>query len=271
MDVGTFTWISSAATHIGKVRKLNEDAFLDEGAKGLWAVADGMGGHHAGDVASRLVVEQLSQVTCEGGLKDRADACVRHLNRANSELYAAGRGDSSRMMGSTVVVMLADAAQVAVLWAGDSRLYRLRGGTLEQVTRDHSQVEAMVSAGLLEPEQAANHPQANAITRAVGVAPELELDSVWLDADDDDTYLLCSDGLSHYLDERTLRALLGGGVPQEVAKALLDTALTHPARDNITCVVVHAHASGTATRTRLNPVHLAVNDVDDDPTVLNDS
>src|SRR5262249_52447926 len=153
----------------------NEDALLCRPEIGVWAVADGMGGHAAGDVASGLIVKHLRNVTAGPGITVLQRSVVEALGRANNEIYAMS-GENGRTMGSTVVALVVAKEGFSSLWAGDSRAYLLRRGELRPLTRDHSLVQQLVDSGDLTPEAALNHPNANIITRAVGHVPKLEVE-----------------------------------------------------------------------------------------------
>src|SRR5262249_44800641 len=158
-----FVLSSAAATHVGAVRQRNEDAALDRGEIGLWAVADGMGGHAGGEVASQCVVESLQAIAPPTDPGTFLAEVRARLTEAIAKLLdeSARRGRS--VIGSTVVVLLAHGAFFAVLWAGDSRVYRLRNGALQQLTRDHSQIWELIEAGILDPATAEKHAAANVI------------------------------------------------------------------------------------------------------------
>lgn len=235
-------WASAACTHTGFVRRINEDAFLALPERGLWAVADGMGGHSAGDYASGLIVEALSDV----GEHDDPDAFLddveRRLVEVNRRVYERSI-DTERTIGSTVAAVLAFKRHAVCLWAGDSRVYRAHGGELEQLTRDHSQVEDLVAAGTLTPDEAAAHPMANVITRAVGGARQLRLEARLVEVDDGDRLMVCSDGLYKDLTTDEIVALLCDGAPDEACQALTDRALLRGGGDNITVVVIDFRAA----------------------------
>jgi serine/threonine-protein phosphatase Stp1 len=230
-------WTASAASHPGTVRTRNEDAFIDRGDIGLWAVADGAGGHEAGDVASAAVVAALAAIPT-GLTAGEVLAQVRlKLGEAHSDLQRRARSRSSGSPGpaTTVVALLVQGDHFACLWAGDSRAYLMRGGTLSQVTRDHSLVQEMVDAGMLAPGEAESHAQANVITRAIGSQEPLQLDKVSGRLQADDKLLLCTDGLFKALPEAEIAAHLAvGGKPG----SLLECALNAKARDNVTFLVV---------------------------------
>lgn len=234
-----FAITSASGTHVGGVRKHNEDACLDRPDVGIWVVADGMGGHQAGDVASRLIVESLASVPLPRDAGSFIAEVRARLKDVNQRLLdeARSRG-ADAVIGSTVVVLLTFAGFFACLWAGDSRLYRLRNGALQQLTRDHSQVQEMVDAGMLTPEAAERHPYANVITRAVGTSPELELDKLTDRLAADDVYLLCSDGLSKMVGDDEIAAILGRTPLAAAPQSLIEAALAHGGKDNVTAVTV---------------------------------
>jgi protein phosphatase len=263
-------WISAGRTHVGKVRKLNEDALLQRPDRGLWAVADGMGGHEAGDYASASLVAALGGIRDGLDLADLVAEARQQLERINTELVSAGRKRRSRIIGSTIVVMLSEGREAVVLWAGDSRLYRFRRRRLELVTEDHSRIQELIASGKLDPLQAEQHPEANIITRAVGVSEALELAVERFPIRDGDTFLLCSDGLSRYVGESDIVAALGAPSCQHACDRLIDAVLETPARDNVSVVVARATNDDSQLRTRLNP-HPVVEDPtepDGAPTTL---
>ncbi len=234
-----YGFASAAATHVGAVRKHNEDACLDRGEIGLWAVADGMGGHEAGDVASRMIVETLDTIAAPADAGSFLAEVRNALGQINERLLTeASRRGPDTIIGSTVVVLLAHGSHFACLWAGDSRLYRFRGGVLEQVSRDHSQVQELIDAGTVTEEEAERHPLANIITRAVGTQPELTLDKVSDRLAVNDVFLLCSDGLTKMVPETEIAAVLEVEPITRVPEALIALALAHGGKDNVTVVAV---------------------------------
>lgn len=236
------TWrlISHAATHAGAVRPRNEDALLDRPEIGLWVVADGAGGHGAGDVASAAIVEAMRAVPPGLSAAELLAQVRLRLTAVHQDLQeeAAQRGPG-RILASTVVVMLARGDHFAMLWAGDSRAYLLRGGTLTRVTRDHSLVQELVDQGALREEEAESHPQANVITRAIGAQGELELDKVSGRIAEGDRFLLCTDGLFKTMSEQEMAAMLGAGVD---AQAIVMEAVGRGARDNVSAIGVDCRA-----------------------------
>ncbi|BCQ61110.1 hypothetical protein PBOI14_28600 [Pseudomonas sp. Boi14] len=166
-------WRSAARTDPGKVRARNEDAFLDCPEQGLWVVADGMGGHQGGDIASQLIVASLAELPLEGGFEARLDSlrqCLHWLNRRLGQELTVSAGRRDSIMGSTVVALLLQGDRGACVWAGDSRCYLWREQRLYQLSRDHSLMQKLIDEQQMSVEQARSHPAANALTRAVGPA-----------------------------------------------------------------------------------------------------
>ena len=234
---GAFRYVVGSATHPGLVRKENEDGLALHPGGALWAVADGMGGHANGRWAAAQVVDELSQAALDGSLDADCDAIADALAEANARIIAAATA-SGATCGATVVALRIAGGRYACLWAGDSRIYRLRGGEFRQLTRDHSHVEQLVDAGIITPEQAVNHPLANVITRAVGVAPDLALDVVEDTVSPRDSFLLCSDGLNKCLSDDEIAAIAGTHPPSEACDALLAATLQRGAPDNVSVIVV---------------------------------
>ncbi len=241
MSMPMSSLISSSATHTGVVRKVNEDSFISRDDIGLWAVADGMGGHQAGDVASQLVTKSLGAVSFSPDIGELLRATRTALQSANSELISMdGQYDANRVPGSTVVVLLIHGNEAAVVWAGDSRIYRLRHGQTEQITRDHSHVQELVDQHLISPEEAESHPMANVITRAIGIEEPLDLDVLHLDFLEGDQFLLCSDGLSRLLSMAEIQNLMQTTSLEESVQTMIHTALLRGAPDNVTVISVQS-------------------------------
>jgi len=228
--------ISWALTDAGPVRKHNEDNFISRPDLGLWAVADGVGGQFGGEIASGMIVHELSLLPQRLAPGRLGVEVRRALARVHDGLRAEAVARGVQGFASTFVALLIQGNQYECLWAGDSRAYVLRGGALTGISRDHSFVQALVDAGHLAPDQAEAHPHANVITRAVGTdEPVLELEAVTGAALPGDRFLLCSDGLTKTLAEAEIAGLLSTGSP---AEALMGAALGARARDNVTVVVI---------------------------------
>jgi protein phosphatase len=248
-----FRWVSSTRSDAGRVREINEDACLAQPERGCWAVADGMGGHAVGDLASRLVIDELSRIAPSNSIgRLLADARASLLS-ANRQLREEAARRQVQRIGSTVVVLLASDCYCGYLWAGDSRLYLYRHGQLSQLTRDHSQIEALKAAGYLTDEEALHHPAQHTITRAVGATDQLDLDENTLAVADGDTFLLCSDGLSNQVAETEMASALATVDCRHACEVLVDLALARGGRDNITAVVAHAEDTEASDKTLLNP------------------
>lgn len=244
-------WTSCAASHVGLIRTVNEDAYLSRPDHGLWAVADGMGGHHAGDVASNSIITALKDITPDEHLSQFITQTEDRILGVNQRLrQMADEHRDNRTIGSTVIALLSCNYYCALLWAGDSRAYLLRDGVLTQLTRDHSQVEELVQRGLLLPEQAEMHPAANIITRAVGASYDLFVDVDLLKAVPGDTFLLCSDGLYKHVTDNDLTEMLAKPDIREISNSLIDLTLERGAYDNVTVVVTRydsdAHPANTS-------------------------
>jgi len=224
----------------GKVRKVNQDACHDLPELGLWIVADGMGGHQAGEVASRIIIEHCQQTNEPHDLNSFIADVQNRLLQANRSLrQIASEQYNNATIGSTVVALLAYGTQCAYLWVGDSRIYRLRETKLEQMTRDHSMAEQYIEQGVMSVEEAHHSNIANALTRAVGGVDEMEIDLKVDEIQADDIFLLCSDGLYREVSEAEMTQLMSRGDDCfTMTKNLLDSALNNGARDNVTVTVV---------------------------------
>ncbi|HTK57724.1 MAG TPA: PP2C family serine/threonine-protein phosphatase [Sphingomicrobium sp.] len=218
---------------------MNEDSLLVRTERGLWAVADGMGGHEAGDVASAKVTEALLGLPIVYGLDALVDSAIAALQSVNRDLIElAGSTDVERSIGSTVVGLAMAGNRYTCFWAGDSRAYLLRAGQVSQLSRDHSLVQSLMDAGMLSPAEAVDHPNANIITRAVGVAPDLQVETVGGEIFVGDQFVLASDGVTRLIDDQELAEELGTGTMEEAADRLIEMVLARGAPDNATLVIV---------------------------------
>ena len=228
----------SAKTHVGLKRKVNEDAVLALPDRNIWVVSDGMGGHDAGDYASQLVADSVA--TIPGGLDptERMHALRQAIQSAHAmilqEAEARGRG----VIGATVASLMLANGHFVGIWAGDSRIYRLREGLVDMLTTDHSAVAELVLAGQLTWDEAELHPHSNAITRAVGVGDDLELDKIRGETQPGDRFLICSDGLTKYATFSILQDMLGRLPIETVSDSLIQLALDGGGADNISVIVV---------------------------------
>jgi protein phosphatase len=252
-DYAQLRWTSAARTDTGLVRSNNEDMILNRPERRMWAVADGMGGHAYGEVASRMTVDALDALPASEGLQQAAAQARVCLLGVNNALLAEAAARDVAVIGTTLVLLLACGRSATCIWAGDSRIYLCRGGSLHQLTRDHNQFEELQTKNHLSPEDALSFPGANMITRALGAADTLELDEVQVQASDGDIFLLCSDGLSNAVSAEEMFRALSTGDCVQAADALIQLALAAGGRDNISVVVVR------------------VDDVEPDQTVMNPS
>lgn len=230
---------SAARTHQGCVRDHNEDSHVERDGAGLWAVADGMGGHEGGDWASARIVEALGGIAPATDLDAARTAAREAIAEANAAILAEAR-ERGKQMGSTVVALLVADVRYALLWAGDSRAYLLRDGDFTQLSRDHSQVQEMVARGILTPEQAAGHPMGHILSRAVGVQQQVAIDEIEGEVRPGDVFLLCSDGLHGVVEESEIAARLGRAAPGEALDQLIELALAKGAPDNVTAIAIWA-------------------------------
>jgi serine/threonine protein phosphatase PrpC len=224
-----------AATSVGRVRQVNEDSYL--AVPPLFVVADGMGGHGSGDLASRIAIEDMK--ACVPLRPLFAEAVLTALEHANRHIIER---DEANRMGTTATGLAAletaGGDHLMVFNVGDSRVYRLSGDRLEQLTVDHSEVQELVLAGVITREQARTHPRRNVVTRALGSDTGLLPDHWLLPATGGDRYLVCSDGLFSELPDEVIRPLLAAGPPQQAAEALVSAANEAGGRDNVTVIVV---------------------------------
>jgi PPM family protein phosphatase len=235
--------VFAAATDVGRMRKNNEDSYLS--AKPVAAVADGMGGHSAGEVASAIAIEELAALGERGPWENETaatDDLKQAILRANRRIRGMAASDRKlNGMGTTLVALLQDGDMVHVANVGDSRGYLLRQGELSQVTVDHSLVQELVDDGRLSPKDAERHPQRSVITRALGIDPEVEFDLFTYKLQVGDRLLLCSDGLSDVVEPTQIRnVLLRVRSPQKAARQLITVANEQGGPDNITVIVVDA-------------------------------
>jgi serine/threonine-protein phosphatase Stp1 len=237
-------FLSWATTHVGTVRTHNEDALVNRPDLGLWAVADGAGGHARGDVAARMVAQALESISLDLPASEVLAQVRQKITETHEALRASQTDDRQEISATTIVVLIARGDHYACLWAGDSRGYLLRDGRLLQITRDHSIVQELVDAGAISPDDAEKHPNANIITRAVGSEGDLDLDKVTNRLLPGDRFLLCSDGLSKTLPESELAQLLATSPPTD---HLIEAALARQGRDNVTAVAIEVVGPGESS------------------------
>ena len=238
-----------AKTDVGRTRQVNEDSYLVQDP--LFVVADGMGGHVAGDVASRTVVEKLTEET--RGDTPTPESLAPLVRAANAEVFNKARSDSTLQgMGTTCTILLLEGTDAHLAHVGDSRAYLFRDQSLRQITEDHTLVQRMVQEGRLSQEEAHKHPQRNIITRVLGVDPDVSVDTFSVEAKPGDRFLLCSDGLSSMLEDAEIEAVLRSeSEPQAAAELLVARANEAGGEDNITVVIVAVGDSDSGAATNL--------------------
>ena len=234
---------TGAATHVGRVREHNEDSYLARPDAGIWAVADGMGGLDAGELASATVIQALDSIEAPRSAAELLAWCEQRVVAANSTLYELGRRRRG-LIGTTIAVLLTHERHFACVWSGDSRIYLVRNGRIALQSRDHTEVQEMISEGRLSPAEARRWPGRHIVTRAIGVhtAPELEIkDGVLQTAD---AFILCSDGLTAHVEDGEILELVVNRGAQHACDALVDLTLSRGAADNVTVVVVRYQPVG---------------------------
>lgn len=240
-------WKSAQDTNIGTVREANEDAILSSPQLQFWAVADGMGGYEAGNVASQMIVSSLESLTASTGLDELVNKIEDRLLDVNHRILEfADIMLDGRTLGSTVVTLSIKGRVGVCLWAGDSRLYRFRNRQLLQLSRDHSQIQEQIQQGYITAENAIDSPDSNVITRAVGADPELYIDINVFSTQVGDIFVLCSDGLYNMVSDEEIAATLSEFIIDEAVKSLIQQALERGADDNISVILVKGVQSTAA-------------------------
>lgn len=237
---GRITYRYNAKSHVGLKRQVNEDAVLALPELGIWMISDGMGGHASGDFASQVIADNFAMIDPGLTPAERMRAVRRAIQDAHRAIVREAERRGGATIGATVVAFMVEQAYFTAIWAGDSRLYRLRDGEITLLTADHSVVAELVEAGQLTWDQADQHPESNRITRAVGVGEDVELDKVRGTVLPGDRYLLCSDGLTKYAGFEVLRAAIHRAPLETVVDRLIQIALDGGGADNVSVIVIDA-------------------------------
>ncbi|MDH5711603.1 MAG: protein phosphatase 2C domain-containing protein [Gammaproteobacteria bacterium] len=239
-EIIPLTVLSHSLTDVGRKRLHNEDSFYSSDEKCLWFVADGMGGHNAGDFASQSLVNDVEAFyTPADSIDDSVIKLEETIQQTNLNLIKrASNINDDTIIGATIALFISKDNQGVILWAGDSRIYRIRSGSIEQLTTDHSLVNDMIEQNLIELNEAESHPDKNKITRAVGYDKDLVLAYRKLAIQPGDRYILCSDGLSKELSDEDILAIAGNGSTATTNQALMQKALEKGGRDNITTITI---------------------------------
>ncbi|HVY58447.1 MAG TPA: protein phosphatase 2C domain-containing protein [Xanthobacteraceae bacterium] len=235
---------TGAATHVGKLRERNEDNYLTRPEVGIWSVADGMGGHAAGDLASATLVQELQTIGHPHSASELLVLCEDRVLKANAHLRKIAR-ERGTLMGSTLAALLIYDQHFACLWSGDSRIYLVRNGEIQQISRDHTEVQELISEGLLDEREAKGWPGRNIVTRAIGVDddPRLEMRSGVLEPDD--VFVVCSDGLTLHLEDSEILDCVNAGSSQAACERMIALTLERGAEDNVTVIVVRNRPDDT--------------------------
>lgn len=233
---GRLVVAGAGSSHRGLVREVNEDAILTDPTGVLWAVADGMGGHGHGDLAADIVIDALARLPHGAASRELLGGALRE---AHADVRRRTEADRLGDFGATAVAMMVDEGRAVIGWAGDSRAYLLRGDRLARLTRDHSVVQELIDSDYLSPAQADDHPQANVVTRAIGVGEQAEPEFTEVALAAGDVLLLCSDGLTRCVSDPEIATLLGAAAePESACRALIEATLARGAPDNVSAVVV---------------------------------
>lgn len=237
MDSAVSPFESYGISHKGRVRDLNEDSYLIQQRIGLWVVADGMGGHDAGELASATIVNNLATIGIPTSAPDYRIRFEDRLSKAHMEIGQLSKARGSTM-GSTVAALLAMEGRFVCLWSGDSRIYLFRDGALTQVSRDHTEVQELLDKGMITPEEAANWPRRNVITRAVGVSEEIVVDYRQGELLPGDVFVLNTDGLTAHINDAEIEAVVAASAPRQACESLLEAVLARGGTDNVTIIIV---------------------------------
>jgi serine/threonine protein phosphatase PrpC len=241
---------SYGLSHRGCVRDLNEDRFLMEPGSGIWVVADGLGGHDAGEVASASIVDHLGTIGIATSATDLRARFEDRLNRAHQEIRRIARSRGVTI-GSTVAALLAMDGRFACLWSGDSRVYLVRNGSITQVSRDHTEAQELLDRGVITADEARDWPRKNVITRAVGVTDEIAMDFQHGETLPGDVFILCTDGLTAHVGDAEIRATALSEPPQAACEMLLKLTLARGGTDNVTVLVVAIRGAPNDDTTRV--------------------
>jgi protein phosphatase len=236
---------SGAATDVGKVRLVNEDAYLVLPESGIFAVADGMGGHEAGSLASAIVIDALRRIGEPASVADLLSRCREKLAGANDRLLEIADQRGGIVIGATIAAVLAWEGYYSCVWSGDSRIYLVRQGRILQVSRDHTEVAELLAEGVLTAEEARSWPRRNVITRAIGVYEELDLEVTQGVLEKDDLFVICSDGLTNHISDAEILECVRLNAPQGACEKLVALTVERGAIDNVTVVVVRYAPRGS--------------------------
>jgi protein phosphatase len=228
---------TGAATHVGKLRDRNEDSYLIRPEAGIWAVADGMGGHEAGDLASQTVIAELQSIELPTSAASLLSHCEDRVASANDRIKEISRDRGGIIIGATLAVLLAFDDHYACVWSGDSRIYVVRAGEILQLSRDHTEVQELLASGTITAKEAKTWTGNNVITRAIGVYDEPELEITSGPLQPGDSFVICSDGLTHHVEDSEILDCVTTNMSQQACDNLIALALERGGADNVTVIV----------------------------------
>jgi serine/threonine protein phosphatase PrpC len=238
---------TASVTHQGHVRKFNEDSIYAGPSHGIWLVADGMGGHRDGNIASSKITEAANKIDGNTSLNELVATVRNKVQGVNDELAGLSNGEDHLIVGTTIAALIIKGSHYSCLWAGDSRCYLVRRGAIEQVSRDHTEVQELVDRGVISQSEARTWPRRNVITRAVGAGHDLELEQATGAILPGDCFVLCSDGLTGHVDDQEILSCTSWATTKEACDKLLALALDRGGRDNISIIVVNVSARDATT------------------------
>jgi len=238
----TYRFETGAVTDKGCVRQQNEDSYLTKPESGVWVVADGMGGHEAGDFASGRIVEVVGSIGLPASAPDLQARFHDRVIQAHGDIQKRSAEMDGATIGATLVAVLAYEENFACVWSGDSRIYLMREGELRQVTVDHTEAQELLAAGSITAQEAATWPRKNVITRAIGVGKAPRMEEIYGTLRPGDAFLLCSDGLTGHVADDEIASAMRSENAQDIAQGLVDLTLERGATDNVTVVVVRCLA-----------------------------
>ncbi|MFV0294350.1 MAG: PP2C family protein-serine/threonine phosphatase [Paracoccus sp. (in: a-proteobacteria)] len=235
---------TAAQSHQGCVRTHNEDNFTTMSEFGIWVVADGMGGHAAGDIASTIIAEETASVGIPVSAADQRARFLERIDRAHQRIRNHAAEHHLTTVGATVAALMIFGTELSCAWAGDSRIYLMRKGLLTALTQDHSEVAALLAEGIITEDEARVSPRRNVITRAIGIGTGAQPEIVTGVAQPEDRFLICSDGLTEHLDDTDLSRILSAPAEtNQTVEALISLTLERGARDNVTAIVTDCIAA----------------------------
>ena len=238
-DNESYIFDTASVTHQGLVRKFNEDSIFTNTKAGVWVVADGMGGHKDGNVASSMIAAAAQELSAQTSMTAHVSQFQQQLQSVNRKLLSLSNGDSNAIIGSTVVALLIHDNNYSCIWAGDSRCYLIRSGALSQISHDHTEVQELVDTGMITKDEARTWPRRNVVTRAVGAHQDFQLETVSGSLKAGDCFVLCSDGLTGHLEDQEILDKVSWSSGQEACDSLLSLALERGGKDNISIIIIN--------------------------------